>query len=305
VRHVQYFDSKGIFISGTYHAYPQVLGWVVNIHGGFYLQTSNEVRVTDLGGVSIKRTLKTGEVVITISKTPHRNTGKLLKKIIAAAALSACSFAQAGVLNFEQEVDSPFFFSGDHVQVGEYWVESYGGTQTSDLAGAIIDGSDGGNCMGVSCPVNNTSHYYSGLDDGYFYFGLNNDANFKVKSLQASFIGAGQLSFPATSGILVLQGFNALGGTVGNAMQLGLAGPNVKGQFNFANYNLGAFGNNTLSYVRVLGYACDTSGSCLRNTNLANFGIDNIVTATVPEPTSIALLGLGVAGFAFARRRAA
>jgi hypothetical protein len=243
--------------------------------------------------------------VITISKTPQRNTGKLIKKIVAAAALSACSFAQAGVLNFEQDVDSPFFFAGDHVAIGDYWLETYGGTLTTDFVGAIADGSDSGNCMTGGCPVNNTSKYYGSFDDSYFYFGLNNDARFKVNSLQASFMGAGQDSYPAVSGILQLQGFNANGGLVGGLYQLGLAGPSTKGEFNFANYNLGTFANNTVSYVRVVGYACDTSGQCNRSTNLANFAIDNIVTTTVPEPTSIALLGLGVAGFAFARRRRA
>jgi hypothetical protein len=240
--------------------------------------------------------------VANISKTSKRSTGKFLKKIVAAAALSACAFAQAGVLTFETPVDSPFFFSGDHVQMGEYWVESYGGTLTTDLAGAIIDGSDSGTCFSVSCPVNNQSHYYAGLDDGYFYFGLNSDGNFKVKSLQASFIGAGQASFPAVSGLLVLQGFNFAGAAVGGGLQIGLAGPS-NGAFNFATYNTGAFGNNELSFVRVLGYACDAAGSCNRSSNLANFAIDNIVT--VPEPTTFALLGLGLVGFAFARRRAA
>jgi hypothetical protein len=243
--------------------------------------------------------------VITISKTPQRNTGKLLKKIIAAAALSACSFAQAGVLDFEQELDSPFLFTSDHVQMGEYWIETYGGTLDTDFAGAVVDGSSNDTCSGLACPVNNSSHYYAGLDDGYFYFGLNNDARFRVNSLQASFIGAGQASFPSLSGLLVLQGFNAAGAGVGSAIQVPLAGPNIKGEFNFNTFSLGAFSNTTVSYVRVLGYACDASTLCSRNTDLANFAIDNIVTTTVPEPTSIALLGLGVAGFAFARRRRA
>ncbi|WLI90259.1 NF038120 family PEP-CTERM protein [Massilia sp. R2A-15] len=216
--------------------------------------------------------------------------------------MSACAFAQAGVLDFEAPVDSPFFFSGGYVEMGDFWVQTYGGALSSDLVGALVDGSDPGTCFSVACPVNNSSHYFAGLDDGYFYFGMTNDASFKVKSLQASFIGAGQASFPDISGMLVLQGFDITGHTVGNALQLGLAGP-TNGQFNFATYNLGTFSNNDVSFVRVLGYSCDASANCLRNTNLANFAIDNIVT--VPEPTSWAMLGLGLAGLALSRRRRA
>lgn len=301
----QSVDSYRKFTTGTSYAYPLALGWAVNIHDGFYLQTSNETRVTDLEWSFDQAHSRTGEIVITILKTPQRNTGKFLKKVIAAAALSACSVAQAGVLNFEQDVDSPFLFAGDHVRMGEFWIETYGGVYDYDLVGAIVDGSSG-DCMTGGCPVNNASKYYASLDDSYFYFGMNDDAHFKVNSLQASFMGAGQGSFPAVSGILVLQGFDQFGVGVGGAVQIGLAGPNTKGDFNFASYNLGAFSNNSLSYVRVLGYACDaTSGICNRSSNLANFAIDNITTTTVPEPTSIALLGLGVAGLAFARRRRA
>ncbi|MES2150994.1 MAG: NF038120 family PEP-CTERM protein [Pseudomonadota bacterium] len=238
-----------------------------------------------------------------ISTTPNQRAGNFLKKLALVAALGACGLAQADVLTFEQPTDSSFLFAGDHVQMGKYWIESYGGNQ-GDLVGAIIDGSDSDTCISVSCPVNNASHYYAGLDDGYFFFGMNDASNFKVKSLQASFIGAGQASFPATSGLLILQGFNFEGAAVGGALQLGLGGPNAQGQFNFANFNLGAFSNTFVSYVRVLGYACDGSGNCNRSSNLSNFAIDNI--ETIPEPTTWALLGLGLIGLgAFSRRRAA
>jgi len=254
------------------------------------------------GNVYIARSTRTGAVVANIAKTQNSTTGKFLKSIIAAAALSTCAAAQADVtLNFEGDA-AGLYMAGSQDFIDNYWIETYGGTQTTDLAGLIMDGSDPYACnSGISCPVNNKSKYLAIYDDSYLYFGLADNSKFKLTSLQASFIGAGQ-AYASTAAILVLQGFNADGSTAGGALQLGLSGP-TNGAFNFANYSTGAFGNNLVSFVRVLGYACDATGSCNRNANLANFAIDNIVT--VPEPTTLALLGLGLAGFGVSRRRRA
>lgn len=235
--------------------------------------------------------------MVTSSTLSSRRFGKLLGAAALAAGLCAAPAAHADILDFEMELDSPFMFSGDYVEMGNFWIESYGGPQEGDLAGAVVDNSS---CFSIACPVNNASRYYTGLNDGYFYFGKKNNVNFKVKSLQASFIGVGQTSFPSVAGMLVLQGFNASGVAAAPAMQLALGGP-TGGAFQFANYDLGAFSATEYSFVRVLGYACDAAGNCNRNTNLANFAIDNI--NVIPEPGTFALFGLGLLGLAAAARR--
>jgi len=122
--------------------------------------------------------------VANISSKTHHGVGHLFKQLAVVAALGACSLAQAGVLDFEgPNADTPFIFSGDVTTFGDYWVASYGGTQTGDLVGSVVEGSDNGLCAGIACPVNNASHYYAALNDGYVYFGRNDNVNFALKSL--------------------------------------------------------------------------------------------------------------------------
>jgi hypothetical protein len=247
-----------------------------------------------------KHHLFLGDSVASFSTTLTSRFGKLAGAAAIATALCASPSAQADILDFEVELESPFMFSGARVEMGNFWVRSYGGTQAGDFVGAVVNNDS---CFGISCPVNNPTNYYTGLDDGFFVFGRANNTTFRLKSFEASFIGVGQASFPAVSGLIVLQGYNANGIAIGGSQQYALGGP-VGGSFKFADYSAGAFGNTLVSSVRVLGYSCDASGGCNRTSNLANFAIDNI--ALVPEPMSWALMGLGLLGVAaFSRRRSA
>lgn len=222
-----------------------------------------------------------------------------------ATALLAAPAAQADILNFEQVQDSPFVFNLNTLQFGNFWVQGYNGIADDEgsFVGAIVDGADAGTCVGISCPVNNPTSYYAALDDAFMYFGMMDNSKFRLRSLQASYIGAGLASYPATAGVLVLQGYDAKGIAVGSEVQLGLGGP-TGGAFNFGAYDLSStIGQYEVSFVRVLGYSCHAS-PCNRNSNYANFAIDNIVT--IPEPTSWVLMGLGLLGLgAFSRRRSA
>jgi len=227
------------------------------------------------------------------------SASKIVKHLICAAALAAGSVAQAGVLNFNNS-DPNLMFDNSYNEDGAYWYQTYSGNP-GGLAGAIVDGSDLGSCSSpIVCPGNNNSKYFASVDDGFMVFGLKSGAPFKLGSMAASLVGAGQ-TFANISAVLLVQGLDNDFNFVGGAYQIPLYGP-TNGAFSFANYNLSSI-TQTFTNVLLYAYTCDTTGSCSRGGGIANFAVDDIVT--VPEPVSIGLFGLGLAGLGAIRRRRA
>jgi hypothetical protein len=237
---------------------------------------------------------------------------KLVFGVATALALLGTAPAMAAVVNFESLAPDAIYVGGDTLAESGFTLQSvdnHGGT--SGATGLLVNGMDPTSCWLGGCPTNNTSHFFLGLNDGGVTVTKTDGGLFSLRSLDYGFVApfGGLPNF--SYGQLMLTGNLANGTTVG--MSLDFPGMDASGNPLFDTATLPtAFGHTQLTGLTIRACLFDGNGGCTvaqdwsdPSIYQAQFAIDNVALAEVPEPGSLALIGLGMGALALRRRKAA
>lgn len=246
---------------------------------------------------------------VTRSSRALTGLSKLGLAMAGAIALLGSAPAAAAVLNFESQLPTVYaggeFFDENGFRVTV--VDNHG--DGTGLAGGTVNGSDPTTCALGGCPSGNNTTFYIGVVDGGAVITRNwAEATFRLRGFDFSFMAPFGGLAAGSYGQLNLTGNLLGGGTVFTSLDFPSA-VDASGNPMFGSAMLAAdFMNATLTSLSIRacindGNSCIYPGDDSPLISQAQFGIDNIDLAEVPEPGSMALIGLGMGALALRRRK--
>jgi len=226
---------------------------------------------------------------------------RLLTAIAGAAALLCASGqAAAAKMDFESITDLGPYLAGDAIVQGDFQLTL--GNAVPDGMG-IVDTAE--SCSWL-CGVGNNSRFFMGLNDAHAVLTRADGGAFRLAGFDASFLTLVPLPL-AHPGFLQLRAITTTGEVVNHSFSLGQGDANGAFAFNtFGSWAQPLAGLNAVTSVEFFACTWSDNGSCANpNGFTAQFALDNLNLAPVPEPASVALMALGVAGLLASRRRKA
>jgi hypothetical protein len=223
--------------------------------------------------------------------------------------MSVADAAQAAVITFDGQ--SGFVKNGDVIQENGYQIRFFAPDPNAP-AGSVTIGqfvTPGGTCGASPCP-NATSTYLDLFSSGFIdIVPASGNGTFSFKSLDASFIGPSDVSYPGFAGAIQVQGYNP--GQNAVIDQFNLPAPDADGNVAFQTFGADNLAGQQFVEIAIFGETCDVNGNCTGlNNGSGQYALDNIVLSDqprndVPEPATAALLMAGFLGFGVrARKRA-
>jgi len=211
--------------------------------------------------------------------------------VFSMGLLGLAGSASAGV-DFET-IAPNFFVDGESFSEGGFTFTQNGNFGTVDTAAAFV--------LAVP-PSGNATQFYSGLNDSGITLTTTDNSLFRLSGFDAGFIAPIFQEPGVSAGRIVVRATGAMGESILASWDLGSSGDD--GSFAFLTFGAPA---DFLPFGQIRSaafFACVyVDASCVNPAeNLAQFALDNINVVAVPEPSSYALLVLGVAVLTYRRR---
>ncbi|MDP9107780.1 MAG: PEP-CTERM sorting domain-containing protein [Pseudomonadota bacterium] len=229
------------------------------------------------------------------------NTARAIGAVLLGSAALICNIASAAV-TFDS-LSPDVYGGGATFMENGFLMTVQDSPAGAGFAGAIVNPADAFSCAIIGCPTGNTTQYFAGLNDGGIGFSRTDHVGFKLTSLDFAFVIPVAQPVAGSVGRLQISGVSE---STGGVFQTSIEFPQqINGQYAFSNWTLASrFSNVVFSQLSISACIYDTDGGCYRPAeNLAQFAIDNLNIAPVPEPSTAAMLALGLFGFAFVARR--
>ncbi|MCH2159030.1 MAG: PEP-CTERM sorting domain-containing protein [Oleiphilaceae bacterium] len=241
-----------------------------------------------------------------------------LKSVMTGLALTvAAASAQSAVITiYDTNVDAEATSFIDSLQTST--LEDFNGLANSP----VTTGSQQEKWMASATSFDTAVGTFSLVTAGKDHSGDDRPDELKIESSRTGEYGRESLASDAND--LWLDSNDArevvwdidLGGEMFNALGFYLADPNDQGgrlELTYADgttssYTLpGARSSGSLFYTTIVSdiLIADATLTFGKDPHADGWGIDDVVVGTVPEPGTLALMGLGLAGLGFARRRKA
>ena len=228
---------------------------------------------------------------------------KFIRQVISGAAVVSAALspqAQAGtvpgVINFEGDALTGLYFPGD--------VFSQAGFAMSpDFDFGTIDKAPS---LGAAAPSGNATQFYFNSNDGGLSMQRSDGLAFNLDGFSAAFVPLIPGPNPDQNIVIVAIAFDMDNNFIFDFFSLGDTSASAPNSHPFITYNDPADFSQFSNLVFAEFFACALTPTTLCDPpthNNAQFAIDDINVTVIPEPSTAALMALGLLGLALRRRR--